>query len=204
MVGFAGRWSKEKNPLGFIEIAERLADNPRLHFVMIGTGRLRDAVAKRVAGNREKRPRFHLLDHMLDAMSIVADFDILVLPSILDGRPMAVVEALSLGVAVVASSVGGVPELVHSGHNGELCQPGDISAFVEAISELEADRDRLGRYKANARSFAEAKLDARLMIDKYATSLGSGSDAMAKRGSRTPVDKANVGRGPRVRPLSGQ
>jgi glycosyltransferase involved in cell wall biosynthesis len=184
VVGFCGRWSPEKNPIAFIEMAERLIDNAGIHFVMTGTGQLADDVSRRLAAAAGLARRFHLLGSVPAIEPVLAALDILVLPSLVDGRPVVVLEALAAGVAVVASEVGGVPELIVPGRNGELCPPGDIDAFVQAVAALAADRQKLARYKAEARAFAEQHLDEELMLKRYVEVLTSGDCA---GGAATPA-----------------
>lgn len=79
---------------------------------------------------------------------IMAQTDIFALSSILEGQPLAVVEAMSYGRAIVATTVGGIPELVRHGENGLLCPPRDAHALAAQICRLIEDaalRDRLGR-----------------------------------------------------------
>ena len=167
VVGFSGRWSSEKNPLGFVDIAERLANNRHIHFVMTGAGTLGDAIAQRIALSPHLKRRFHLLGQVPDLGKILASYDILVVPSVLDGRPLVVLEALAAGVAVVASRIGGLPELVIPGENGELCPPDNPAAFAQAIVDLQSDRRKLANYQRGARAFAEKHLDAGIMTKRY-------------------------------------
>jgi O-antigen biosynthesis protein len=159
--------------LGFVQIAERLAADRRLHFVMTGAGPLAGEITARLAAAPALASRFHLLGNVASIDWVLASLDILTLPSNVDGRPLIVLEALAAGVPVVGSRVGGVPELIVPGTNGELCAAGDIDAFAQAIGNLAADRNRLARYKVGARSFAEEHLDERRMLERYAEVLGS-------------------------------
>lgn len=82
-----------------------------------------------------------------DVLNLVDDADIFVLSSRSEGLPMSVLEAMAGGKPVVASSVGGVPELVVDGVTGMLVPPGDASALADALRELipaEGVRRRLG------------------------------------------------------------
>ena len=71
-----------------------------------------------------------------------------VLPSYHEGLPMAILEAMACGLAVVSSRVGGIPELIREGENGFLIDPGDHGALEEALSALLADpvlREQMGQ-----------------------------------------------------------
>jgi len=90
--------------------------------------------------------RFH--GFVPDARSRLRELDVLVQPSRADNFPLAVLEAMSAGVAVVATRVGGVPELVVDGETGLIVEPEDPAALAEALDSLAADparRRELGR-----------------------------------------------------------
>lgn len=80
--------------------------------------------------------------------SIMAQTDIFVMSSVLEGQPLAVVEAMAYGRPIVATSVGGIPELIQDGVNGFLCQPGDAACLAQKINTLVEDpmlRQTLGQ-----------------------------------------------------------
>jgi glycosyltransferase involved in cell wall biosynthesis len=165
IVGYSGRWSQEKDPLAFIEIARKAAGLP-IRFVMTGAGplqpRIEKALAKAMLG-----PRFHLAGAVADVTPWIRSYDALVLPSRLDGRPVVVLEALALGVPVIASAVGGLPDLIQDGIQGFLCRPGAVDEFVDRLRTLSSDRELLGRMKAAAREFALRHLDQQDMLGRY-------------------------------------
>lgn len=178
IVGFSGRWSDEKDPLAFVEIARKSSHLP-IRFVMTGAGALRSKIENAVA-NAQLGDRFHLIGGVENVQVWLASYDVLVLPSRLDGRPVVVLEALALGVPVIASAVGGLPELVHDGLNGFLCQPRMIENFVERLEWLALDRELLKRMKRTARRSAERNLDARGMLSRYE----QGLKALIQHGER--------------------
>jgi glycosyltransferase involved in cell wall biosynthesis len=78
---------------------------------------------------------------------IMAQTDIFVMSSILEGQPLGVVEAMAYGCPIVTTSVGGIPELIKDGVNGLLCMPGDPACLAQKIRALIEDpalRTRLG------------------------------------------------------------
>jgi glycosyltransferase involved in cell wall biosynthesis len=100
---------------------------------------------------------------------IMAGTDIFVLPSILEGQPLGLVEAMAYGRPIVASIVGGVPELIVDEVNGLLCKPADVEALAERICRLAGDsalRSRLGkaaRESYERSSFQPAAVSAHLL-----------------------------------------
>jgi glycosyltransferase involved in cell wall biosynthesis len=74
--------------------------------------------------------------------------DVIVLPSHAEGLPMALLEGMAYGLAVLSTNVGGIPELVSEGRDGLLVDPGDIDALAKAMHRLTADKvlaERMGR-----------------------------------------------------------
>ncbi|RPH55927.1 glycosyltransferase, partial [bacterium] len=166
IVGFSGRMSEEKSPESFLEIADRCRDDSRFVFLMTGAGPLADSVRQRIDG-MGLGDRLRFLGKVEDVRQVLALYDVLVLPSRLDGRPVVVLESLAMGVPVVASRVGGVPELVREGETGFLCESGDVSGFADRVRWLAAHPQEHRRMKAAARAFAEAELDGRRMLQRY-------------------------------------
>jgi len=171
VVGFSGRWSPEKDPVGFVHIAALLARRRKVRFIMAGAGSFETEILHALSITPALDGRFHLLENLPDIREVLACFDVLVLPSRLDGRPCAVLEALATGVPVIASRVGGLPELITPGQTGELCAPGDYTAFASAIARLNKDRLLLAQLKRNARRYAEAYLNADDMFRRYESEL---------------------------------
>lgn len=165
IAGYSGRLSEEKDPEAFLEIARQCRGLPQLAFLMTGAGPLADQVRQRIEKMALGNLRF--LGQVENVKEYMSSYDVLVLPSRFDGRPVAVLESLALGVPVIASRVGALPDLVQEGVTGFLCEPGDVGAFAERIRWLAAHPEEHRRMKAAARAFAEAELDARRMFGRY-------------------------------------
>ena len=128
----------------------------------------------------DSKVKFHfvgLVDHVHDYIS---SYDLLVLPSRADGRPLVVLEALALGVPVIASKVGALPELISDGENGFLVESLDVRAFVEFIDILESDRDMLNTMKVKSRLYAEQHLDGNKAFKTYEEALLEAIDSATK------------------------
>lgn len=85
----------------------------------------------------------------------LAEADIFVLPSYLEGQPIAILEAMASGLPVVGSSVGAVPDLIRDGVEGRVVEPGDVDGLVDALAELVLDHDARLRMAAASRRRAE-------------------------------------------------
>lgn len=120
---------------------------PRARLVFVGDGHLRDHLERRAAtlGIRE---RVCLTGHLDQPDDVIATADVVVVPSRNEGFGHALLEAMALGRPVVATAVGGVPDIVEDGVNGLLVPPNNRSALSDAILRVLLDRalaDRLGR-----------------------------------------------------------
>ncbi len=169
VIGFSGRMSDEKAPDIFVDIAHLCKGNARLHFVMTGIGPLSKSIEKKVSQLSDTR--IHFLGAVDNIEFIISQYDILLLPSRLDGRPQVVLEALAMGVPVIASNVGGLPSLVEPEITGYLCRAADAEQFSNCLQELAQDADRLKLMKQAAREFALNKLGVERMVGQYKESI---------------------------------
>ena len=173
IIGYSGRWSAEKDPLIVIEIARLVPWDLPVRFVMTGAGPLRHEIQAKISATALPAGRFHLVGEVDDVIPWIRSFDAIVVPSQLDGRPMVVMEALALGVPVVGSRVGSLPELISDGIEGFICEPGDATGFANRITTLAGDLDLLARMKRAARARAERELDERAFLDAYEEQLSA-------------------------------
>lgn len=172
IVGFSGRWSEEKDPVGFIEIAKRIPRNIPVYFMMTGRGPLENDVRVAAVSSRIPADKLIICGDVPDVDPYLRMYDVLVLPSKFDGRPTVVMESMASGVPVIASRVGALPEMLENGTSGQLCEIGDYDAFARHIVALEKDRMSLERMKAAAREFAVTRCDVHRMLDQYEQAFG--------------------------------
>ncbi len=155
---FLGRLEPAKGTAELLDAVALLAPRfPQLRLVMGGNGDLdgfRRGAAARGIADRIALPGW------LDAAARDAELaraSVFCLPSHAEGLPMAVLEAMAAGKAVVASSVGGIPELVQDGINGLLVPPHDAAALAAALARLLGDDGLRARLGAQARATVEAQ-----------------------------------------------
>jgi glycosyltransferase involved in cell wall biosynthesis len=150
--GFIGRFSKPKGLIPFLsKIIENrdLLDDARL--VLVGDGEDMETLRRMVTGNDLTRQivfegnRDNVLDYM-------RGFDVLVLPSISEGLPMVILEAMSMGKPVLAFDVGSVAEALRNGVNGYLVEAGDYDAFIRHMRRLKDSKEELVTLGKNGRA----------------------------------------------------
>jgi L-malate glycosyltransferase len=151
-----GALTPEKDQSTLVATAALLVrDLPDLHWVVVGEGPLRPRLEAQIAG-LGLQSRFHLVGHMPDPEQALAGADLYVLSSTSEGLGSSVLAAMALGVPVVATRVGGIPDLLESGR-GIMVEPGNPAALADAVCRVltdpalrqeltQAARQELGRY----------------------------------------------------------
>jgi glycosyltransferase involved in cell wall biosynthesis len=127
---FVGGLTRAKGAIDFVELAQRLPD---IDFHLIGH------MLPDFASAMSSLPANVSIVGSLpynDVIAHVASCDLFVFPSYTEGFPLAVLEAMSLGLPVVASNVGAIPEMIEQGKGGFLARPGDIEHFASSIAML--------------------------------------------------------------------
>jgi glycosyltransferase involved in cell wall biosynthesis len=144
VIGAAGRLSPEKGFAVLAEAARRvLREDPGAGIVLFGDGPLHEALARQVEA-AGLAGRFVLAGFRADLDRYIPWLDVMVLPSYTEGLPNVVLEACAAGVPVVATAVGGTPEVIEDGENGYLAPPGDARTLAGCILAV-LDSDDLGR-----------------------------------------------------------
>ncbi|HVG19537.1 MAG TPA: glycosyltransferase [Blastocatellia bacterium] len=164
LVGMVARLQPVKGHRFFLEAAARVVGKePKAQFVLVGGGPLKGDIEDQAARLGIKG-RVHLLGDRTDAARLVASFDLLVLASLHEGLPNAVMEAMAAGVPVVATAVGGTKELIADGETGYLVPPADADALSERIAfALANEADRI-RVAEAARRFVNAEFGVERMV----------------------------------------
>jgi glycosyltransferase involved in cell wall biosynthesis len=155
-----------KNYPGLLDAARLVVERGvPIRFAAAGQGQLEGEIRGLHAASG-LGDRFRLLGYRDDTTRLIAAADVFVLASHHEGLPVTVMEALTLGVPVVAPAVGGLPEVVTSGDNGILVEPGSSAALADAI-EAAVDPPVHERLAAGARETGEqfASADALRRID---------------------------------------
>ncbi len=167
LVGMIGRLEEIKGPDYFIEAALHLTDKvPQVKFILVGEGSLRRSIEEKVIRSGARADRFIFTGWQEDVSGILPGLDVLVLPSLNEAVGIVLLEAQACGVAVVASRVGGIPEVVRDHESGILVEPKDAKALEEAIIYLLQNKEARVKMGECGRQWVKGKFPAQDMVDK--------------------------------------
>jgi len=161
---YAGRLSPEK---GVLTLLRALAQVPHLPFYILGAGPLAFELRRQADGLKLRQVQFLGHQHGADLDQLRQRASFVVVPSeCYENCPFAVLEAFAAGKAVLASRIGGIPELVREGETGRLFAPGDVEGLAAGLrhfAEHPQEAEALGR---KARQAAEKEYSLNLHLKR--------------------------------------
>lgn len=188
VIGTVGRIQDVKNQSGlidaFILLREMLpAERDRLRLAIVGDGPLLSKITEKVAAAGLQEVVW-LPGSRTDIAELMAGFDVFALPSIAEGTPVTILEAMACGLPVVASNVGGIPEVVEQQASGLLVPPSDAAALAAALARYVQDPQLAARHGAAGRLRVERSNSIAAMVAGYAGLYDT------LRASKTNISKA--------------
>lgn len=136
-----GRLAKQKGVEYLIEAAKPIVDQyPHVHFIWAGQGKLESALRTKIA-NLNLALNFHLIGFQKNVSSLLKAADLFVLPSLYEGMPNSLMEALAHGLPAVSTNVNGVNELMIEEEHGVITNAGDSEVLQKAIIEMLNNKD---------------------------------------------------------------
>lgn len=166
VVGHVATFTPKKRQFDLLEAAKLVIDeDPDVTFVLVGKGALRAELESRAAelgiGGHVVFPGF-----VPDLRAALACFDVFALSSLYEGLPTVAIEAMALGVPVVATWVGGTPEIVNQDHDGILVPPRNPPALARGLLRLLGDDGLRAEMSTRAQQSVRSKFDIRRRVDE--------------------------------------
>jgi glycosyltransferase involved in cell wall biosynthesis len=164
LIGMVSRLERVKGCEYFIEAISLIAKKlPEAHFIIAGDGSLVGKLIERISVLK--------LDEIVsftgwreDSLEIISVLDVLVQPSLNEAVGRVLLEAQALGVPVVGTKAGGIPEVIKDGHTGLLVEPENAEAIARAVCEI-LDFGRFSQVKDNAKDWVRNNYTAEKMVN---------------------------------------
>jgi glycosyltransferase involved in cell wall biosynthesis len=165
---FVGRLDPQKGPFVLMAAArELLPHHNDLHVLLVGDGPLAENLRKWVA-KENLSDRIHFAGRRNDVPSLLRAAEIFVLPSLWEGLPNVVLEAMAAGIPVVASRVEGISDLLTDDRTGLIVPPNSAPDLIEAIDRLLADPQHAHQMGHSAQQHVRTEFAWDGIVEKYA------------------------------------
>lgn len=165
LLGWVGRMSSEKEPVSFAQLLARFAHDDSVAGVMLGDGPLMAEVQHVVAAS-DPPARLYTPGVVPAAGRLISAFDALIVTSSTEGTPMVVLEAMSAGVPVVSTAVGGVPQLL-ANDAGVLVPFGDADGMYNAVRAVLSDEPYASQLSRAAQARVRASYSREAWWKRY-------------------------------------
>jgi glycosyltransferase involved in cell wall biosynthesis len=163
---YAGRLLHAKGPDVLLEaLIQQTNDSINTKVLIAGDGELRESLTKFITEN-SLNDRVSILGFRSDVPILISLTDLIVLPSRWEGLPMILLEAMAAGKPVVATAVGGVPDVIQDGINGWLVPPENPEMLSKSITTVLSDRDLQIKIGAHARQTIVEHFSVRSSVEK--------------------------------------
>jgi glycosyltransferase involved in cell wall biosynthesis len=161
-----GGFSFEKNHHGLLSIFEHWLNRfPDSHLHLIGDGPMRAEIEQAVA-TKKLTNKISFYGFTKEAINYMHQADVVVLPSIIEGLPGVILEAMYAKTPVVAYDVGGVSEVVQTNQTGFLIEKGDETGFVQALEQVK-NNGKLATYVKNANELVVQKFNNTYLAHQF-------------------------------------
>jgi len=167
VIGSVGRLSPEKGHAVLLRAFRKvIARHPVARLALVGEGEERERL-QHMADELDIARFVRFLGLRADVPEVLATCDFFALPSIQEGFPMVILEALAAGKAVVASEVGAISDVIRHGATGLLVPPGDADALADALCFLIEDQEARRRLGQNGRELVRGAYDFERTVGQY-------------------------------------
>lgn len=167
VIGTVGRLTAEKGHTYLLKAARKVLDkNPGCFFLIVGDGPLRESLEEE-AKSLGIAERTVFTGKRADIPALLSAMDIFTMPSLTEGQPMALLEAMASGTPIVATSVGDIPRILKNGETGQIVPPEDPNALAQAILIDINDRKKAQERAKRALAEALTRYSSARMAEEY-------------------------------------
>ena len=165
VIGMVSSLTYEKNHKMAIDAFKKI-NSHKTKLLIVGDGILKEVIQNQVlnAGLKEK---IVFTGSQNDIAEILSLFDVFLMPSLKEGLPMAMLEAMACGKAVIASRVGEIPNVVSHNQNGLLVEPENLKQLTNAIKYIIKNQEAVSKYGQCARKTVEENYSSLKMTKEY-------------------------------------
>ena len=162
---FLGKLCKEKGVYDIIE-ASKLVKSPNIKINLYGDGDIEEFEKLIKENNLQEKIKIMGWISGREKDEALNNSDIFILPSYSEGLPMSILEAMAIGLPIISTPVGGIPEAVEDGADGFLVSPGDYNALAEKIDSLASNKPQREQMGQRGYEIAREKFDVNVIISQ--------------------------------------
>jgi glycosyltransferase involved in cell wall biosynthesis len=183
VIGIVGILRPQKAHEVLLRALSQLTDEfPDIQLLIVGDGPRREPIEQLIDELR-LRGNVRVLGLRSDVPEILREIDVAACSSDFEGSPLSVMEYMDASLPIVATAVGGIPDLIESGEHGLLVPPGDPTALAQALAEMLRDRPRAKAMGERARERRRTEFDLRTVIGRIEELY---CELLARRGMPVP------------------
>ncbi|MDI6591922.1 MAG: glycosyltransferase family 4 protein [Patescibacteria group bacterium] len=165
IIGTVANFYKTKGLKYLIEAANLLKNKTEISFLLIGEGKERSKLEALIK-KKGLEDNFFLLGRISNAYRYFKAFDVFVLPSLKEGFPWVILEAMGAGLPIIATRTGALPEIIENGINGILVEPKDSQALALAIKKILENKKLAEKFGQNAKERVKQKFSLKKMLER--------------------------------------
>lgn len=167
IVGMVGRLTPQKDPITFINIAGKISSViPNAYFILVGDGELKQQVEDR-ARELNVRDKLLITGWTDEVEKYISTFDVALLTSKWEGFGLVLAEYMAAGKPIVASDVGGIPNVIINNINGLLNHPGDVDGFTKSILNIKNNSELKKLLLENGKKIVRKKFDVKRVVKEH-------------------------------------
>jgi len=149
-VGYVAAFTKEKDHETFIAVAKNLLDRKsevQYKFILVGSGPLLESIKEK---SLDIKDHVNFTGFIEDVASAYIHMDLLLHTSKTEALGTSILDAMKYGIPIVATNIGGIPEIIDHNQNGFLCQKGDFEDMAEQVFKISTDKDLRQKFIDNS------------------------------------------------------